>query len=75
MKSKAVDSHLQLFDASFLKDPTDDTAFIAASDDVGTTLDAMISQKLPAGTYIVLAGSAFENADEGAFTLTSTFTE
>jgi hypothetical protein len=74
MRSGTLDSYLQLFDESFLADPTDDTAFIAESDDVGTTLHAMISEELPAGTYVVLASSAFENAgDTGAYVLTSTF--
>ncbi len=76
MQSKKVDSYLQLFDASFLDDPTDDGAFIAESDDVGTTLDSMISETLDAGTYVIVANTAFENSsDIGEYKLTTLFSE
>jgi hypothetical protein len=75
MQSNDVDSHLQLFDSSFLDDPTDDTAFIAESDDVGTTLHSLISEELPAGTYVVVASTAFANAaDTGSYALMSMLT-
>lgn len=76
MQSNDVDSFLQLFDESFLTDPTDDTAFIAGSDDVGTTLHSLISEELPAGTYVVVASTAFANsADAGSYALMSMLTQ
>jgi len=76
MQSTAVDSYLQLFDEAFLDDPSDDTAFIAESDDVGSTLHALVSEELPAGTYVVVAGTAFANsADTGTYALMSVLTE
>jgi hypothetical protein len=76
MQSSEVDSYLQLFDATFLDDPTDDTAFIAASDDRGSTLHSMISEELPAGTYVIVASTAFANLpDTGSYALTTLFTE
>lgn len=76
MQSPTLDSYLQLFDETFLDDPSDDTAFIAESDDVGSTLHALVSEELPAGTYVVVAGTAFANsADTGTYALMSVVTE
>ena len=76
MQSNTVDSYLQLFDEAFLSDPTDDTAFIAESDDVGATLHSLISEQLPAGTYVVVASTAFANsADTGRYMLMSMLTQ
>jgi hypothetical protein len=75
MQSDNLDSYLQLFDGSFLDDPTDDTAFIASSDDAGTSLHALVSETLPAGTYVVVASTAYANAaDTGTYSLMSLLT-
>ena len=43
---------------------------------MGSTLHSMITEELPAGTYVIVAGTAFANlSDTGSYALTTLFTE